>query len=193
MRPDHYDRFPRFLSATARRQLLHVGLQSSDAMRGLRDRFAAPRPRSNSSRVRMEVPHVPIDLRDRILKRARKSALNKDPHLRSSPILGEGKNGKAVMQGSACREGEGTAGSHRKEPGFFGGAALNDTRRRLLMTRIDGGHGGAPHLSFPNLRAKCRPRHFAISFHWVQGSPPARRKCETHRGFHFQLSCSASI
>jgi hypothetical protein len=25
-----------------------------------------------------------------------------------------------------------------------------------------------------NLRAKWRPRHFAISYHWVQGSPLPR-------------------
>ncbi len=41
---------------------------------------------------------------DRILARA-KRALDKDPHLRSSPILGEGKT----------------------DPGFFAAAALNDT------------------------------------------------------------------
>src|SRR5579862_5629332 len=38
-----------------------------------------------------------------------------------------------------------------------------------------------------NPRAKGRPRHFAISYHRVQGHP-CRRKRETHRGFHIQLS-----
>src|SRR5258708_10141533 len=41
--------------------------------------------------------------------------------------------------------------------------------------------------NFPsNLRAKWRPRHFAIST-GCRGHP-CRRKCETHRGFQIQLS-----
>ena len=45
--------------------------------------------------------------------RARKCALDKDPHLRSSPLQGEGK----------------------KEAGFFAAVALNDTRTALKVER----------------------------------------------------------
>jgi hypothetical protein len=40
-----------------------------------------------------------IQAETRILNRVQKSALYNDPHLRSSPILGEGKRRGAVMQG----------------------------------------------------------------------------------------------
>src|ERR1700723_274279 len=46
-----------------------------------------------------------------------------------------------------------------------------------------------PAASPENLRAKRRPRHFAISYYWVQGSPLPKEavKNETHGGFHIQL------
>src|SRR5579863_7457877 len=34
--------------------------------------------------------------------------------------------------------------------------------------------------------AKGRPRHFATSYHWVQGSPLPRKR-ETREGFHLKL------
>src|SRR3984957_20532948 len=37
----------------------------------------------------------------------------------------------------------------------------------------------------PNLRAKCRPRHFAISCHWVQGSPLPKEEGNPSRVSHF--------
>ena len=45
------------------------------------------------------------------------------------------------------------------------------------------------------MRAKGRPRHFAISSHWVQGSPlpKEREKREPHGGFHIQLSSSLAL
>ena len=48
-------------------------------------------------------------------------ALNKDPHLRSSPLQGEGKKAKAESYAKVSLQ-EGN-------PGFFAAAALNDTRK----------------------------------------------------------------
>jgi hypothetical protein len=56
------------------------------------------------------------------MNRARKSALCKVPHLRSSPLQGEGKKESASLCIGLV------AGTGKKDPGFFAAAALNDTK-----------------------------------------------------------------